>query len=70
MPDMALCWEDVRLEKGGFSCCCGGRASLSDTIVQDTKDEETAAIHTTLYEASNIVQFLRTHPAYERKLPR
>jgi hypothetical protein len=29
---MALCGEYVRFEKFGFSGCCGGRESLSDTI--------------------------------------
>ena len=29
---MTLCGEYVRFEKFGFSGCCGGRESLSDTI--------------------------------------
>ena len=29
---MALCGEYVLFEKFGFSGCCGGRESLSDTI--------------------------------------
>ena len=34
---MALCGEYVRFEKFGFSGCCGGRESLSDTIESWTR---------------------------------
>ena len=33
---MTLCGEYVRFEKFGFSGCCGGRESLSDTIRPQT----------------------------------